>query len=123
MKSQLWDMEPRLDWTQVEDFQLFMMLSQSLSQKRTEIILGDIDLQRMKPVENLQNGDVVLRDPVTGAIIDELAYKTMSAYLCKMHNLTKKVEKAGNKFTKQDLISTHHIQIWMKVSLIHEALI
>ena len=93
-----------LDWMKVEDFQLFMMLSQSLSQKQTEIILGEIDLQRMKPVENLQNGEIILRDPVTEAIIDELAYKTMSAYLCKLHNLTKKVEKAGNKFTKQILI-------------------
>ena len=102
MKSSLFDMG--LDWTQVEDFQLFMMLSQSLSQKQTEIILGDIDLQRMKPVENLQNGEVILRDSVTGAIIDELAYKTMSAYLCKLHNFTKKVEKAGNQFTKQILI-------------------
>lgn len=102
MKSQLWDMG--LDWMKVEDFQLFMMLSQSLSQQQTKIILGEIDLQRMKPVENLQNGEVILRDPVTGTIIDELAYKTMSAYLCKLHNLTKKVEKAGNKFTKQILI-------------------
>ena len=102
MKSVLFDMG--LDWTQVTDFQLFLMLSQSLSQKQTEIILGDIDLQRMKPVENLQNGEVILRDSVTGAIIDELAYQTMSAYLCKLHNFTKKVEKAGNKYTKQVLI-------------------
>ena len=102
LKSQLWD--SGLDWMKVEDFQLFLMLSQSLSQKQTKIILGDIDLQRMKPVENLQNGEVILRDPVTGAIIDELAYKTMSAYLCKLHNLTKKIEKAGNKYTKQVLI-------------------
>lgn len=102
MKSSLWD--SGLDWTQVTDFQLFLMLSRSLTQKQTEIILGDIDLQRMKIVENLQNGEPVLKDPVTGAVIDELAYQTMSAYLCKLHNLTKKVEKAGNKFTKQVLI-------------------
>lgn len=102
MKSSLWD--SGIDWTQITDFQLFMMLAPSLSQKQTKIVLGDIDLQRMKPVENLQNGEIVLRDPVTGAVIDELAYGTMHAYLCKLHNLTKKVEKAGNKFTKQVLI-------------------
>lgn len=102
MKSSLFDMG--LDWTQIEDYQLFQMLSRSLSQNQTKIILGDIDLQRMTPVENLQNGEVVLRDPISGAVIDELAYKTMSAYLCKLHNLTKKVEKAGNKYTKQVLI-------------------
>ena len=102
MKSTLWD--SGLDWTQVTDFQLFMMLAQSMSQKQTKIILGDIDLQRMKIVENPQNGEPILKDPVTGAIIDEWSHKIMSAYLCKLHNLTKKVEKAGNKFTKQVLI-------------------
>jgi hypothetical protein len=102
MKSSLWD--SGIDWNKITDFQLFIMISQSLSQKQTKIVLGDIDLQRMKPVENLQNGEPVLRDSVTGAIIDELAYKTISAYLCKLHNITKKVEKAGNKFTKQVLI-------------------
>ena len=102
MKSQLFDMG--IDWNQITDFQLFLMLSQSLSHEQTKIILGDIDLQRMKPVENLQNGDIVLRDPTTGAIIDELAYQTMTAYLCKLHGFTKKIEKAGNKYTKQVLI-------------------
>jgi hypothetical protein len=102
MKSSLWD--SGLDWTQVSDFQLFMMLSKSLSQKQTKISLGDIDLQKMIIVENRQNGEPMMINPETGAIIDELAYKTMSAYLCKLHNLTKKVEKAGNKFTKQVLI-------------------
>ncbi len=102
MKSTLWD--AGIDWTQISDFQLFIMLAPSLSQKQTEIVLGDIDLQRMKLVENPQNGEPILKDPISGAIIDELAYKTMSAYLCKLHNLTKKVEKAGNKFTKQVLI-------------------
>lgn len=102
MKANLWDMG--LDWMKVEDFQLFMMLAPTLSQDQTKIVLGDIDLQKMKPVENLQNGDIILYDSTTGAIIDELAYKTMSAYLCKLHNLTKKVEKAGNKYTKKILI-------------------
>ena len=102
MKSSLDDMG--VDWNQITDFQLFLMLSQSLSHEQTKIVLGDIDLQRMKPVENLQNGEIVLRDPTTGAIIDELAYKTMSTYLCKLHGFTKKVEKAGNKYTKQVLI-------------------
>lgn len=102
LKSKLFDMG--LDWTQVSDFQLFIMMSKTLSQEQTKIVLGDIDLQRMKLVENPQNGEPILVDPITGAIIDELAYKTMSAYLCKLHNLTKKVEKAGNKFTKQVLI-------------------
>ena len=47
MKSQLWDMG--LDWTQITDFQLFMMLAPTLSQDKTSILFGDIDFQAMRP--------------------------------------------------------------------------
>lgn len=102
MKSQLWD--SGLDWTQIEDFQLFMMLSQSLPQDKTQIIFGDLDLQAMRPFENRQNDTVILYNPDTGSVIDELAYKKITSYLCSAHNLTKKVEKAANEFTKKILI-------------------
>ena len=102
MKSQLWDMG--LDWTQITDFQLFMMLAPTLPQSKTQIIFGDIDFQTMHPFENKTNDTVVLANPETGAIIDELAYGKISAYLCTAHGFTKKVEKAANEFTKKFMI-------------------
>lgn len=102
MKSQLWDMG--LDWTQITDFQLFMMLAPTLSKEKTYILFGEFDFQAMRPYENRQNDTVVLRNPDTGAVIDELAYGKISSYLCSAHNLTKKVEKAANEFTKKFMI-------------------
>lgn len=102
MKSQLWDMG--LDWTQLDNFQLFMMLAPTLPKDKTSIVLGDLDLQAMRPFENKQNGTVVLANPVTGTVIDELAYGKIHSYLCSAHNLTKKVEKAANEFTKKFMI-------------------
>ena len=102
MKSQLFDMG--LDWTQVEDFQLFMMLAPTLPKDKTYILFGDLDFQAMRPFQNKQNGAVVLFNPQTIAVIDELAYGKMHAYLCSAHNLTKKVEKAANEFTKKFMI-------------------
>lgn len=102
MKSQLWDMG--LDWTQITDFQLFMMLAPTLSKEKTCILFGEFDFQSMRPYENRQNDTVVLRNPDTGAVIDELAYGKISSYLCSAHNLTKKVEKAANEFTKKFMI-------------------
>lgn len=102
MKSQLWD--SGLDWTQITDFQLFMMLAPTLPKDKTYILFGDLDFQAMRPFENKQNETVVLRNPDTGAIIDELAYGKISSYLCSAHNLTKKVEKAANEFTKKFMI-------------------
>jgi hypothetical protein len=102
MKSQLWDMG--LDWTQITDFQLFMMLAPTLPQSKTKIIFGDIDFQAMRPFENNTNDTVVLANPNTGAIIDELAYGKITSYLCAAHGFTKKVEKAANEFTKKFMI-------------------
>ena len=102
MKSQLWDMG--VDWTQITDFQLFMMLAPTLPKNQTSIIFGDFDFQAMAATEDLKNDTVVLRNSETGAVIDELAYGKISSYLCSAHNLTKKVEKAANEFTKRFMI-------------------
>lgn len=102
MKSQLWDMG--IDWTQITDFQLFMMLVPTLTKAQTSIVFGDFDFQALKPYENKANDTVVLHNPDTGAIIDELAFGKIHSYLCSAHNLTKKVEKAANEFTKKFMI-------------------
>jgi hypothetical protein len=104
MKSQLWDMPQRIDWTQITNFELFMMLAPTLPKDKTSIIFGDLDFQAMSPFENKQNGTIVLYNPKTGAVIDELAYGKIHSYLCSAHNLTKKVEKAANEFTKKFMI-------------------
>lgn len=102
MKSQLWD--AGLDWTQITDFQLFMMLAPTLPKSQTSIIFGDLDFQKLRPFENHDNDTVVLRNPETGVIIDELAYGKITSYLCAAHGFTKKVEKAANEFTKKFMI-------------------
>lgn len=102
MKSQLWDMG--LDWTEITDFQLFMMLAPTLPKDKTSILFGDIDFQALRPFENTENDTVFLANPETGVIIDELAFGKIHSYLCSAHNLTKKVEKAANEFTKKFMI-------------------
>lgn len=102
MKASLWD--AGIDWTQITDFQLFMMLAPTLPKDKTYILFGDLDFQAMKPFENKFNETIVLRNPDTGVVIDELAYGKITSYLCSAHNLTKKVEKAANEFTKKFMI-------------------
>lgn len=102
MKSQLWDMG--LDWTEVDDFELFMMLSQTLTVDRTSILFGDLDFSKLKPFRNNQNGDIVLADKDTGIIVDKMIYLRITNYLCKLHNIKPKVEKAANQMTKRVLI-------------------
>lgn len=102
MKSQLWDMG--LDWCEVDDFELFMMLAQTLTPDRTGILFGDLDFSKLRPFKNNQNGDIVLADKDTGVIIDKMVYLRIMSYLRRLHNLTPKIEKAANKMTKKVLI-------------------
>ena len=102
MKSQLWDME--LDWMEVEDFELFMMLAQTLTPERTSILFGNLDFSKLRPFRNNQNGDIVLADKETGVIIDKMIYLRIVEYLRKAFNITPKIERAKNKITKQILI-------------------
>lgn len=102
MKSQLWDLG--LDWTEMDDFELFMMLVQTLTPDKTSILFGDLDFSKLKPFKNNQNGDIVLADKETGIIIDKMIYLRIMSYLRKLHNITPKVEKAANKMTKKVLI-------------------
>ena len=102
MKSQLWDMG--LDWEEVQDFELFMMLVQTLTPDRTSILFGDLDLSKLRPFKNNQNDTIVLADKETGVIIDEAIYLRIVSYLRKLHNLTPKIERAKNQYTKRVLI-------------------
>ena len=102
MKSQLWDMG--LDWCEVDDFELFMMLSQTLAPDKTSILFGDLDFSKLRPFRNNENGDIVLADKETGFLVDKMIYLRIMSYLRKLHNLKPKVEKAANKMTKKVLI-------------------
>lgn len=102
MKSQLWDMG--YDWCEVEDFDLFIMLSQSLTPDKTGVLFGDLDFSKMRPFRSKQNDEIVLADPETGVIIDKLIYTRIVNYLRKLHNITPKVEKTKSKTVKKWLI-------------------
>lgn len=103
MKSQLWDMG--LDWTEVDDFELFMMLVQTLTPDRTKLLFGNIDLSKLKPYKHPHIEDeIILVDKDSGIVIDKIIYLRIVSYLCKSFNITPKVEKAMNKMTKKVLI-------------------
>ena len=102
MISQLWDMG--LDWTQMKDFELFMMLAKTLTPDRTGILFGDLDFSALKPFPNKQNGNIVLANKENGVIIDEMIYLRMMSYLRKLHNIKPKIRNPMNYNTKMMLI-------------------
>ena len=103
LKSMLWD-EFELDWTKVDDFQLFIMLSQTMTADKTRILFGDLDFSKMRPFRSKLNDEIVLANPETGVKIDNLVYMRMANYIRRLHNITPKVERAKGKRAKQAMI-------------------
>ena len=107
MKVALDDM--KLDYMKVEDFQLFMMLAQSLSPDKTKPLLGDLDLTKFKPYQCQGSEEVVLANGEVDEdgnpiVINQIIYDILTTYIRKMHNFKKQVDKAGNAITRKVLI-------------------
>ena len=102
MKSQLDDLG--IDYMEISDFELFMMLSRGMPQKTTRLILGDLDLSNFVPYINKINNETILYDVENDIVIDRLVYTKMVNYIRKVHNIKPKVEKAANKTTRRILI-------------------
>ena len=102
-KSMLWD-QMKVYWTEVEDFDLFIMFSQTMTPDKTGIIFGDLDFSKLKPYRHPQNDEIILADKESGVIIDKLIYMRMMTFLRKLHNITPKPEKAKGKRAREAMI-------------------
>ena len=107
MKVALDDM--KLDYMKVEDFQLFMMLCQSLTPDKTKPLLGDLDLTKFKPYQRQDSEEVILANGEVDEngnpiIINGIIYDILTTYIRKMHGFKKQVDKAANAITRKVLI-------------------
>ena len=99
----------KLNYMKVSDFELFMMLCQSLKPEATYPVLGDLDLTKFKPHQVGDTEEVILvhedtihdENPI---VISPIIHEVLTTYIRKMHNLKKEVKKAGNEITRKQLI-------------------
>ena len=92
------------NYMNISDFELFMMLSRTLTPKQTGIILGDLDLSKFILCKSIENDELCMYCKDNGIVIDNLIYLKIADYLRKLHNIKSKVEKAYNETTRKILI-------------------
>lgn len=109
MKSQLFD--NGIDYMEISDFELFMLLCKNLTPEHTGLVLGELDFSKFKAVINPENDEPILYHPTEDIIIDQLIYLKIVKYLRKLHNIKPKVEKAYNQTTKKILIQLERDKI------------
>lgn len=111
MKAPLWDIG--IDWTEFSDLEMFSVMTSQLSPDETSIFFGDVDLSCLKLYKR-QDDELVLMDTERDIVIDKYSHKRMLDFFCGIHNIKKKVERAGNKYTKQILIEEDRKRISLR---------
>lgn len=104
-KSQLFDIG--IDYESINEFQLFIMMSDGLDNCDTNIIFGDLNFKNFNVAFDKSINEDVLYDEKNGIVIDRLVYEIIGNYLRRVHNFKKNTKKYANAITKQVQIDLH----------------
>lgn len=127
-RLQLWDMEPRIDWTKISDYELFIKLIRGFTPNETFLIFGDLNLSWFKPyIKEDEDGDtqiVLVNIPKDengkelkvkyedAIIIDELVYLRIADYLRHMFDIHPKEERnVKGKTVKEWIIEEERMNL------------
>ena len=99
----------KLNYMKIKDFELFMMLSQSLKPEATHLLLGDLDLTKFKPRPYGTTEEVVLvyegtENDENPIVISSIIYEVLITYIRKMHGFKKEFRPAGNEVARKAMI-------------------
>lgn len=109
MRLELWD--KGIDWNNLEDFDLFVMIAAGLPKQNTEILFGDLDFTKFKLIEDGEGKMVLVYMPDPTIQIDEEVYNRIVNYLRTMFDIHPKVEKAKGKATKEAIIDEERMNL------------
>lgn len=92
-----------IDYNEIEEYDLFLMLSQSLKTMDTSILFGGLNFSQYNIAES-PSGEIILLNEYTGNYIDKFKYMYLCDTLCKINFITRNNKKAGNNAAKSYLI-------------------
>ena len=93
-----------IDFTTINEYELFLRLFPGLTTHDTSLIFGDLDLSKFKLATNAQNGNLILVDEEQNIIIDRSIYSQIATTLRKIHHLEKNCRKPANEEAKKFML-------------------
>lgn len=93
-----------IDFTSINEYELFLLLFEALRKKNTKLVFGDLDLSSFHTAINEQNGMIVLINEETGVKIDRAIHGQIASVLRKIHHIEKNNRKPANGEAKEYMI-------------------
>lgn len=93
-----------IDFTAINEWQMFLLFFNGLKGKDTRLLLGDLDLSKFNIGANEQNGEIVLMDTESDIKIDRAIHGQIANALRKIHHLEKNRRKPANDDAKKYML-------------------
>lgn len=93
-----------IDFTSINEWQMFLLFFNGLKSKDTHLLLGDLDLSKFNIGVNEQNGEIVLMDTESDIRIDRAIHGQIANALRKIHHLEKNRRKPANDDAKKYML-------------------
>lgn len=93
-----------IDFSKIDEYQLFILMFEGLKKQDTHLILGDLDLSKFEYAINPANNQVLLIDTEHDIKIDKYVHSQIADTLREIHNIKKDVRKPGNEEARKFLI-------------------
>ena len=90
-----------IDFTTINDYQLFLLIFPSFAKTDMSILFGNIDFSDIEVGTNPQNDSTILYSKNNGIIIDELVYSEIVKAIRKINGLQRENRKPGNDEAKE----------------------
>lgn len=93
-----------IDFTTINDYQLFLIMFDTIKEYDTKILFKDTDFSKLKLFTDDKNQRIILKDEENDVIIDPIAHEQIAEALRKINNLTKNTKKPANEEAKKYLL-------------------
>lgn len=93
-----------IDYTEINEYELFLLMSAGIKSHNTSLIFGDLDFSKFEISVNQQNGNIVLYDSENDIVIDRAIHGQIAGVLRKIHHLEKNRRKPANKEAKEYML-------------------
>ena len=90
-----------IDFTTINDYQLFLLIFPSFAKTDMSILFGDIDFSDIEVCTNPQNDSTILYSKKNNVIIDEFVYSEIVKAIRKINGLQRESRKPGNDEAKK----------------------
>ena len=90
-----------IDFTTINDYQLFLLIFPSFAKTDMSILFGNIDFSDIEVKTNTQNDSAILHSEKNDIIIDELVYSEIVKAIRKINGLQRENRKPGNDEAKE----------------------